>query len=127
VLTENSESRTERLLTVETVLARAIADPGVHDDSISRNDAFDLGACRVHDADGVRAQNPRRRDDDSGQAADHEQIEAIERGRENAYADVVGTTELRLGNVVAELDAVHTAVAIDCECLHVWAPLYSSR
>ena len=59
---------------------------------------------------------------DAGQPVDDEQIEMVERGGAHAHAHVASDAERRHRQVVAQLDAIESAVRGDRECSHAKSP-----
>jgi hypothetical protein len=101
MLSEKAEVGTERLLTGATVLARTVAESGIHDHGIADRESAHVIAHGVDHARRVGAQDPWGNDRDTGEAADHEQIEMVERGRADADAHVIGANQFRQREIAA--------------------------
>src|SRR6185295_6766005 len=92
MLAEQLEVDAERWFAGPAVLAGVVADAPVDDDGIADlelvvGDSAEI-ADGIDDARGVGAEHPGRGYRDTGQAADDEEIQMIERGGSDAHADL---------------------------------------
>jgi hypothetical protein len=118
MLSEYAEAGAKWLLTGATILARTVAQSRIHNREIADRQSRDVAADGVDYTRCVGTEDPRRNDPDTGQAADHEQIEMVERGGANADANIAGAEHIGYRQIVATFNAIQTAVARDRECLH---------
>src|SRR4051812_42972523 len=118
MLPEELEARTERLFTGETVFTCAVAESWIDDRQITHGQSGHLAADGLDHTARVAAEYPRGRNRDPWQTTDDEQIEMVERGGAHADAHVAGANHVRHRQVIAELDAIQSAVTGNRECLH---------
>ena len=118
MLTQKPISRAERLLTRETVLAGAVAEPRIDDDIVADREASRRTADGVNHAACVGAERPRRNDGDAGQSAQREEIEMIQSRGSHAHTNIGIVAQRRHGEVIAQLESIEAAVTRDGKCTH---------
>jgi hypothetical protein len=94
----------------------AVDDDGIADFELVVGDSAEI-ADGIDDARGIGAEDPWWGYRDTGQAADDEEIQMIERGRFDAHADLAAPG-LGLQQVGSVLDFVESAVLGDSESSH---------
>jgi hypothetical protein len=124
VLSKDAETRTERLLAGDAVLAGAVADARVDDYVIARCDGGDAAPDGFHDAGSIGAEDPPGRDGNAWQPLQQVQVEVVKSSGAHANAHVGGCRELGRGEIVAEFDLLQATVRGDGECSHASAPGY---
>ena len=110
VLAENTELDAQGLLALQTILTRSVRDAWVDDDIIADGYVLHLGADCIDRPACVGTERPWRSDGHAREPFDDEQVEMIEGGGANTHAHIGWASQLRRGYVIAQLEAIESAV-----------------
>jgi len=109
-------AQAERIVASSTVLAGAIADAGIQDDTVAHAHVRDARAHGVDYPRAVGSEDPRWRDANARHPLHHPEVEVVECPRVNADAHIVVGHHVRYWQIVADPQLIEPAVRIDRQC-----------
>jgi hypothetical protein len=111
---ENRVPQAQRIVSRSTILTRAIAHAGIENDAIPNANGAHRRSNLIHHTCTVGPRNPTRCDSHTRYATQNPKVEMIERGRDDAYSNVIRCRDFWRRDVDSKFQLIQLAVCVDC-------------